>query len=152
MIDDDEVKFRPMRASDFQFVVSGWSSSFRLSHTAGMITMDDWATVMHRQIAKVLDRLSTTTIVAHSAGDEDHLRGFIAARLAPAPYVYYLFVKEPYRRAGHARELFAAAGIDPEMPFAYACKTAWTARLRDKIPAAQYDPLNVRFPEPKEAP
>ena len=148
-----------MIASDRDFVVSGWSSSFRQSFHAGMLSMESYALVMHREIARILDHPSTETLVAEELGQTDHLGrpflyGFLTRRRG-APYVYYCYVKSPYRRgqlrhglrAGYATPLFAAAGIDPRAPFGYACQTPYVSKLARRIPLAQWDPLPARYLE-----
>lgn len=131
------ISFRPMIAADRQFVLSGWSSSFRTSIYAGLISNARWADVMHREFGAVIDAPTTSVIVACEPGELDHegrefLYGFIATRNRGEPYVYYAYVKKPYRwprpfRIGH--RLFDAAGIDPAEPFTYAAGTA----IGDKI-------------------
>lgn len=112
-----------------------------------MIAMEDWASVMHPQITKVLDRPSASTAVAFDR-DSDVLQGFISADSSqPMRHVFYLYVKEPYRRTGIARGLFAAVAIDPLVPFTYACRTAVVGWLSSKIPFAKHDHLRARFPE-----
>lgn len=139
--------FRIAEPADRDFIVSGWSASYRLSDRAGMIAMDDWADVMHPQIVKVLDRPSASTVVAHDTAT-GVLQGFICAdRNGALPMVFYVYVKEAYRRTGIARGLFAAVAINPLLPFTYACRTALVGRLRDKIPSAKHDHLRARFPE-----
>lgn len=151
---------RPMQPADRQFVISGWSSSYRVSDHAGLISMSRWADTMHREVAAILDHPSTRTIVAEEIGEVDHqgrpfLYGFLAyqwlARMQP--YVYYVYVKTPFRRGrerlqldrGYASQLFAAAGIDPRAPFMYACRTDMLGDLARKIPLAEFNPLPARF-------
>ena len=121
------IAFRQMIPDDRQLVVSGWSSSYRKSKQAGLINNRRWAKVMHPEIEEIIDHPSTSVIMACEPGELDHLQreflyGFIATR-AGAPYVYYCYVKLPYRGRGIARQLFAAAGIDPAGEFRYACQT-----------------------------
>lgn len=145
------IAFRNAELRDRSLIVSGWSSSLRDAHAAGLIAMDDWAEVMHRQIVQILDRGDAcTTIVAYETDEEPgslvDLYGFIAADVRdPRPLVFYVFVKQGYRRAGVARGLFRAAGIDPAKPFDYACKTGASARLVNKIPLAAWHPLRARY-------
>jgi hypothetical protein len=125
-----------MVPADRQFVLSGWSSSFRKSRYAGLISNARWAEVMHREIGAILDAKDTSVIVACEPGELDHegrefLYGFIATRKTGAPYVYYVYVKLAYRLAAHperpyriGRRLFAAAGVDPAEPFTFAPPTA----------------------------
>ena len=157
------VAFRPMIADDRDFVRSGWSSSYRTSLYAGLILMEDYAAIMHFTIDRIFDRPSTTIIVAHEPGEVDYegrpfLYGFIAIRTdLPQPYVYYVFVKNAYRRGrarhhlelGHATALFAAAGIDPSRPFGCACWTSVCDQLVSKIPLATFTTLPGRFERPE---
>lgn len=116
-----------------------------------MIAMDDWATVMHRQISKVLDRSDVVTVIAHDPAD-DFLFGFISVipRSPPvldAPVVNYVYVKGTCRRRGIARALFASVAVDPSLPFEYTCRTSWVSHLADRIPRARCNPMPARFAE-----
>lgn len=151
------IAFRDANAGDRKFVIASWLDSFRTAFAAGMIAMDDWYTVMWPQIEKVLDRPGVRTIVAYETEDDDpgiaDLYGFISFDPThverrsglPLPYVYYCYVKETSRRAGRARRLFGAAGIDPRAQFAYACRTEMAIKLGQKIPMAKWQPLAARF-------
>lgn len=161
--------FRPMVDADRQFVISGWSSSLRTSKWSGLISMSRWAYTMHLEIEAILRRPGTAVIVAEEPGEQIEtdsgprpwLYGFIATRedlSTPVPYVYYCYVKGPFRRArarlnleqGYATQLFAAAGIDPTKPFLYASRTSSSEALLDRIPRAEWDPLPARYEEPNE--
>lgn len=142
------IAYRPMIPADRQLVISGWSSSYRKSRSAGLIRNSSWARVMHPEIEAYLDMPDTRTIVACEPGELDHLGreflyGFIATR---ASYVYYCYVKLRYRRRGIARGLFDAAGVDPAGAFLYACSTGASEEIRraGKIPAATFDPVPAR--------
>lgn len=139
------IAFRPMVADDRQFVISGWSSSFRTSLYAGIISNATWADVMHREIGRILDRADTRTIVACEPDEFDHLGrqflyGFAAVRSTGEPYVYYCYVKKPYRGRGIAHRLLEAAGVNPECRFGYACPTGPLG----KLPTAKFDPVPAR--------
>ena len=162
--------------ADRGFVVSAWSSSFRKSKWAGVISMASYAVVMHGQIEAILRRPSTRVIVAEEPGEtvdgvRPYLYGFVAVRTdLPLPFVYYVYVKQQFRRArtrldleqGYATQLLAAAGVDPMRPFSYGFRTATgdvltMDRWRDgeivvprKIPRASWDPLPARYEEPDE--
>lgn len=154
------IAFRPALYRDDAFIVSAWSSSFRLSPSAGLICMDDWADIMHVQIRKMLGRPGVQTIVAHetdpdiaSPGVSD-LLGFACVDTTPrVPYVLYVYVKAAYRNAGIARRLLRHAEVDPSKRFDFACWTEAVATLgrSGKIPLARHRPLYARFPkEPHE--
>lgn len=151
--------FRPMIAADHDFVRSSWSASYRTSKHAGLLPMDIYADVMHAVIDRILLHPTTRTIVAEEPGEVDEegrpfLYGFISQRWpdARAPYVYYVFVKNAYRRGLHrglpiamASSLFRAAGLDPRRPFEYACYNPYCAQLAGKIPRGEFNPLPARF-------
>lgn len=124
-----------------RFVLSGWSSSFKGSDEAGMITTDDFPHVMHAQIAKITARPECRVLLAL---DQTFL-GFIAGE-PEARIVYYCYVKSTYRRRGFARRLFAALGVDPAKPFTFPARTFWTFQLRSKIPMATRDVNVARYP------
>lgn len=149
-----------MGPHDRHLVVSAWTQSYRTAHTAGMIQDEDWYRVMDEQVAKALDRPDVRTIVAYNPAETDHiadLYGFITADTNESPpLVYYCYVKQAYRRGGNgrlwsgpglARQLFAAMGVDPEMPFHYVCSTPMVRKLDRKIPLSKWTPLYGRFPK-----
>lgn len=155
---------RPFTPLDRDFIVSTWSASFRTSHYAGMISMKNYARVMHEEIALVIDHPSTLTLVAEQPGKTDEegrpfLYGFVsaAARVSPdsPPYVYYVYVKSPYRRGkerhgmtkGYGQQLLEAVGLRPHARFRYACQTSISLQLAAKIPLGEWDPLPARYLE-----
>lgn len=143
--------YRPALPDDRRFIVSGWSSSLRMTRDLPLITMADYADIMHPQIEKTLDRTGVQTIVAGGSV----LAGFITfeceARLfddrgwANADYVFYVYVASFFRKRGVARDLFRTAGIDPASRFHYACRTHGSWELRSKIPLAHYSPMYARY-------
>lgn len=145
--------FRDMEVEDRHFVVDAWCRSYQFAHAAGIISVDTWFSVMIPQVERILDRPDARTIVAHKADETDRLadlQGFIIVDTAElVPVVFYVFVKEAYRKAGRARGLFGAAGVDPAKPFFYVCTTGVVSRVYNdrKIPLARYDPLIARFPK-----
>jgi hypothetical protein len=154
---------RPATPADRDFIVSTWSSSFRTSVYAGLLSMETYADVQHREVKRVLDHPTTLTLVAAEPDELDErgrqfLYGFIALRQhveRVPPYVYYVYVKTAYRRGraqfglelGYAAQLFRAARIDPRRPFGYACQTSMSLQLASKIPLGAWDPLPARYLE-----
>ena len=143
-----------------RFVIDGWVGSYRDAYTAGLVQVEDWYAVMIPQINKVLAKAELRVTVAHTpgaAGSGVDLLGFIAADPADdPPLVYYVLVKEHYRRGGRGRlwpgvgigrGLFFAMGIDPERPFNYVCSTPACRQLERKIPMARWRPNLGRFPK-----
>lgn len=135
---------------DRTFVISHWSSSYKKSHSAGLIQAEDWASVMHPQIAKVLDRPGMRTIIAYEKDEPDFFYGFITGDdedIIDTPVIAYVYVKENYRRSGIARGLFKAFGVEPNQRFVYACRTGIVSKLSSKIPLSRFNPLEVRYPK-----
>jgi len=146
--------YRAASVDDRRFVIGAWASSYKNSHFAGLIASEDWPAIMHRQIAKLLDRPGTRTIVA--VDPPSFLYAFICGDTTyDLPIVHYCYVKGPYRseeqpdgsRSGprYARGLLAALGVDPARPFLYTCRTASSAQLADKIPLARFTPGAARY-------
>lgn len=148
------IAFRTMLPRDRAFVVSAWSSSLRKSDYAGMIHDDTWASVMHPQIERLIDRYEMVTTLAYSPDAEPgvaDLFGFITADTSrPRPLVCFVYTKQPYRRSGVARKLFQAAKIDPSLPFDFACRTVFVDELARKIPRATFAPHLVRAAKEKQ--
>lgn len=155
---------RPFVPPDRDFVISTWSASYRTSHYAGLLSMARYADVMHTEIARIIDHPSTLTLVAEQPGETDEegrpfLYGFVAAaarhRPESPPYVYYVYVKSPYRRGkerhgmakGYGQQLLEAVGCKPRAPFRYACQTSISLQLAAKIPLGEWDPLPARYLE-----
>ena len=141
------IAYRAAELADAPFIVSTWSRSFKTSRSAGMIASEDWERTMHPQIQKLLDRPGVKTISAYENTDDSFLYGWIAADpAAEPPIVFFCYVKEAYRRAGYARGLFAAIGVDPSKRFRYTCWVPIIHKLADKIPHAKHDPNLARYP------
>jgi GNAT superfamily N-acetyltransferase len=132
---------------DRQFIVTTWSSSYKKSHSAGIIYTDDWAPLMRPQFERVLDRAGARALIACDRDDPDYFYGWIAGDTSQGtPIIFYTYVKEPYRRAGVARALFNAFGVDPTKYFVYVCGTPDAIQLSRKIPLARFNPNEVRYP------
>lgn len=124
-------------------MVSSWETSFRRSRHAGLITMADWAAVMHSQLTKILDREYVRVTVAFDGEDPDHIYGYLVAEPDEhPPLVYWAYVKQPYRRQGLCKALFKAAGISLDRPMDVVCSTPW---LSQKLPRAEWRPLRGRY-------
>jgi hypothetical protein len=148
--------------ADRFFVVSAWTQSYRTAFTSGIIQAEDWYAIMDAQVAKAMARPDVRTVLACMPGATDRVAdilGFITADVEEQPaLVYYVYVKDAYRRGGHgrlwagpgvARQLFAAIGVDPARRFNYVCSTPVVRELNDvrKLPMAKWQPLLGRFPK-----
>lgn len=137
---------------DRAFVISTWSRSFKVCHSAGLISSESWPVVMHAELERILDRDGARVILATDKFDTDFFFGWIAADTSGAvPVLDYVYVKEPYRRRAVARRLFDAIGIDPTRYFVYVCRGPSFGQLAGKITHARYNPNEVRYPKRKSA-
>jgi GNAT superfamily N-acetyltransferase len=143
----------PRDSDQCSLVVSSWSSSYKKSYSAGAIHTDDWAGIWHKQATRHLARPGATTILAYEATDPSFLYGWIAGDTTePTPIVFYVYVKESFRREGIATRLVGALGVDPSKPFAYTCQTPVVferegINIRNKWPRARWNPNELRYPK-----
>jgi hypothetical protein len=133
------ITLRPAIPDDLQFIVSGWSSSYRMSRDC-TTPMALYARQKHEEVRYYLDH-SAEVIVAEGSV----LQGFIA--FERPDYVFYVYVPQPFRGRGIARQLFYAAGIDPSSRFEYHARTRASWECRHKIPLAVHNSLRARFPK-----
>ncbi len=138
--------FRSATVEDRAFVISSWETSYRKAHTAGLITMPDWAAVMRDQLTKILDRSYVKTTVAYEADDSQHIYGYLVSEPDETPpLVYWCYVKQPYRRQGMTYSLFRAAGIDAQGRWNFVCSAPVVSRILPKVPLAKWRPLLGRY-------
>lgn len=144
-----KLSFRPAAGTgseDRAFIVATWSASYKKMHTAGLIHADDWATIMHPQLEKVLDRDGARALIACEKSDPGYFYGWIAGDTSEStPVVFYVYVKAPYRRSGIARQLFTAFGIDPSKYFVFVCGAP--SEVRRHVAHARFNPNEVRYPK-----
>lgn len=139
----------PSDSDRCSLVVPLISRAYKNAHAAGLIQMDDWAEIMHPQISKMLDRPNVRTVLAVEATDATFAYGFISGDTSKSPpVIYFVYVKEPYRKEGIARALFGAFGVDPRKKFIYVAKTGVVAEIAraNKIPFAQFNNNDARYP------
>ncbi len=147
------ISFRLLEPPDLGFIVDSWVKSYRDSDSAGMIARESWRAVMCPEVVRITKRDGAVTMVAYDTDVTDHiadLAGYICADPSESPpVVFYVYVKEAQRKAGYARALFHAVGIDPSRPFVYTAKTGALAAIAEqrKIPCAWFDPSIARVPK-----
>jgi GNAT superfamily N-acetyltransferase len=147
------LSFRPALPADRAFMVSTWSRSTKLSHSAGLISSESWPTVMHREYNLALDRDDARALIACERDDPDYFYGWVAGDTSGrVPVLFFVYVKEPFRRAGIARQLLAAIGIDPSQYFVYVSRGSSYPQLASRVRHAKHNPNEVRFPKPQRRP
>ncbi len=142
------IVYRAATDDDRAFVLSSWSSSYKHAHQSGIIRTESWAGLMRAELEAHLSRPGARTTVASEHKDPHHIYGWICGDTSDdVPAIFYVYVKEPYRRSGIARDLFKALGVQPHERFVYACKTAIVPTLARSIPAARFNPALLRYPK-----
>ena len=140
------IAYRAAEVADAPFVVSQWSRCFKSSRSAGVIADEDWPKIAHAQIQKLVSRPGVITLVAYENTAPTFLYGFISGEPGSSiPIVHFVCTKEAYRRAGYARGMFAAIGIEPSRPFVYTHWTPVVAKVRELIPLARHEPNYARI-------
>jgi hypothetical protein len=113
-------------ATDDRFVYDSWLKYF---YDKGTIVEGLSKPVFHKFHRAIIDRLlSDPATIALIAEQNDTILGYLVATPAALQWVY---VKYPFRRAGVARKLLAAAGIDLN-------HCVYTHRTKD-LPKMQFD-------------
>jgi len=141
----------PCTTADRPFVISGWSSSYRMTRDS-TIPMPMWSEgAYHPVVDWYMSKKRSITLVSRGSTTETR-RGFICYEPAHrgTAMVHYLYVAEPYRGHGVARALLAAAGVDPSEPFDYSHRTkaSWELiEVAKKAPRAKYNPIAARYAE-----
>jgi GNAT superfamily N-acetyltransferase len=171
------IRYRTATEADRALVLDSWVDSYKFSHAAGLVHLDDWDEVMTRQVNRVLDREGVMVWVAADsdfAQAKADILGWICIErdfdvstsvwrngkrekvIEPSecPLVHFCYVRQPYRGSGVARALFKAARIDPAARFLYTCNTAAATKIRaaGKIPDSHWSPLIARHPKRRTNP
>lgn len=157
------IAISPLASHHERFVCSAFCNERKLAKDAGLFDLSDpkqrqaWWDASWSAFWSILSRATVRTFVAHSDLDADAYRGFLSVDTSGRiPLVYYVYVAGPYRRTGHAHAMFAAAGVDPKRPFAFACRNAVVDSLTSprgetppKYQLAKYAPVWARWGKEK---
>jgi GNAT superfamily N-acetyltransferase len=139
---------RPEDSPGCSPIVSLWSATYKDSDFGGLIWHDDWADIMHRQITKIIANQNRTAIIALAHDDPTFFYGFIVGDMTGnVPVVDYVAVKEPYRKQGIARALFAELGVSTSERFVYSCRNWFASKLSSKVPLARLDREQAIYPK-----
>jgi hypothetical protein len=154
------LSFRDFQEGDVRFIRHSWVESFRVSHYAGMVPMEDYHRVYHRLIQKLMDRDGVDVLVCFNPQHESQIYGFVCFEKGfTLPVIHYVYVKEDFRRLpgkdgsfrhGIATMLLNRVEANPKSPFYYTFKTgAWATLVKQNGPFSGgiYRPLFARFPK-----
>lgn len=111
---------RTARTTDEPFLFNTFLKSFRESDRSEGIPNTEFFQTFKAQFERVLETF--TVLVAHPEGDEDEIAGWLAHQGDVVAWVYTK--KNPWRRTGAGRALFAAAGLGTEIRALYASRWA----------------------------
>ena len=132
------IKVRPIKDTDRDFVINAWLMAHRNSSECVRQSNPTYYSNQEPLIQRLLD--VATTLVATADDDDDQLAGFITFQhIDGVPVVHYFFVKNLFRRRGIARELFAAANINPALPLVYTHLTH-KSLAKDYMYTAKHNP------------
>lgn len=107
MVNGTEVKTRPAKESDFNFIMSTWLKSYRDSDFAKSIPNDIYYNYHQALIYKILQKEDNSITVLCAPEDEDHILGYVVYN-TKAPIIFFLYVKYTFRRIGLGKMLFNA--------------------------------------------
>lgn len=121
----EEILVRPAKATDLNFILSGWKKSYRIGDLCAGVGNDRYYEAQHKIIAVLLQR--ATTLIACDAAAPDVDLGFVCAEVLPGAerVLHYVYVKDDFRRHGICNMLIA--GLDEMEP---AERTTCTHRTR----------------------
>jgi hypothetical protein len=152
------IGYRTAEESDMRFVRHSWVESYRCSHYAGMVHMENYFRVYHEVLTKLLDRDGAKVIVAFNEHQPTQIFGFCCHEEGfTKPLIHYCYVKEDFRqlpkkdesfKEGIATMLLRECGAPPKEPFYYTFKTGiWAKLSRWGAPFSGgiYKPLMARF-------
>lgn len=143
-----------------RFIRHSWVESYRNSHYAGMIPMEDYFKAYHSVITKIFGRDGATLLVAFNPLHPSQIFGFCCYETGFAlPLIHYVYVKDDFRRLptkddtfkeGIATMLLQESGTNPKEPFYYTFKTgAWAKLTKRHSPfsGGVFRPQLGRFPK-----
>jgi len=124
----DALTLRALDPSDLAFIFNSWLKSYRDSSFGKSISNPMYFRQHHHVIDKLIGR--TEIILAVNQDDPKQIYGYVCMeRRGPIPILHYLYVKQPYRKLGIARQLFA---LLPDDPFIYTHESPVVSKFSQK--------------------
>lgn len=107
-----KLSIRAYRPTDEAFVIDAWKRSYEGALAVRGCDREHYRIEMSRTIGRILDKTTTTTLVACDPEDADTIVGFAcytrSTMLGPVE-LHYVYVKREFRKMGVAR--FMLEGI-----------------------------------------
>ena len=136
---------REYRDDDEAFIYNSWLKSFRGAHFSGVLPSDLYYEAYRTLIDRILFDDRTSIAVCHNIENENQIFGYaVAADLGEhQPVLHYIYVKDPFRRAGIMKELVRHLQIERLERFFYTFRTGICKKLTGPtgvFPMASFKP------------
>lgn len=135
------VAVRDAVPGDRNFVLKTWLLTLRnASHESWHVENEDFFAGEQIVLKRVLAHPTCRVLVAHPLDDVDLIAGFLVFE-AP-DLVHFVYTKAALRRAGVARALVQAAGLDPARGLVASSATHDLTKgwIRSKYPLVRFNP------------
>lgn len=134
------VTVRAAGPGDRNFVLKTWLLTLRnASHESWHVVNEDFFAGEQVILKRVLARPSCRTLIAHPPDDPELIAGFLV--FEPPVLVHFVYTKAALRRAGVARALLEAAGLDPAAGLVASSATHDLTKgwIRSKYPLVRFN-------------
>jgi L-amino acid N-acyltransferase YncA len=128
---------RPAKEDDFAFILDSWLKSTRDEPWAGVVCNNMAMAVLQETVRQLMLRGMKVSVAVNPERDEQ-IVGWLASEPGRPPevIVHAIYVKQPFRRMGTAKQLLATVGLSPSDPFPY----TYRSRLSRAFPNAKHLP------------
>jgi GNAT superfamily N-acetyltransferase len=103
------VKIRDFRDEDLNFILNSWLKSFKPSYYAGSIPDDMYWDVYESVFRRILKNSDVN--VACDPESEYTIYGYSVTEDLDVPVVHWIYVKQPFRSLGIAKDLVNASDL-----------------------------------------
>ena len=116
----DEVTFRPLDPDEMGFVMDSWFRSYRNSEWAGVIPNHLYYPTMREMLASLISRGAKILAAIAVTEEGERVIGYVCHENKKMETVlHYLYVKDPYRRAGLGKKLVSLATEGPYLLYTH---------------------------------
>lgn len=136
-----QIKLRPAKLEDLNFILNSWLKSYRNSPFAAKMINKVYFT-NHQKLIKNLLANNLITIACNPQ-DEEQIFGYTVFNYMPADVllIHYMYVKHTYRKFGIAKEMLTAIQKE-QTGVLYTHHTKYADLLKSKV-ALIFDPYQV---------
>jgi hypothetical protein len=135
-------RIRPIEPEDVAFVICSWLEGYWDDGPFELVMpKSQWWRRWHVVIENILADERCKTLIACNPENEEQLYGFVSAR--PPDILHWVYVKQPYRGNGIAKELELDAGL--RLPFRLSHWSSGADRMsHHEGDAFYYDPRIIK--------